>query len=61
MHLPPNQTQQPTLPDITASADFMIALAGRSFPPSHQNIYCYSPPSAYITRPKQLHLTSLKQ
>ena len=57
--LPPNQTQQPTSPDITtASAD---RLAGRPSTFSHPITYLYSPVSVYITRPKQLSFISLKQ
>ena len=57
----PNQTQETTVSEITASPDFRDCTSWKTIPPTHQIIYCYSPRSVYITRPKQLHLTSLKQ
>ena len=54
-YLPPNQTQQPTLPDITTtSADLH---AGRPSTFSHPIPYLYLSPSIYITRPTCFHFT----
>ena len=62
-HLPPNQTQQPTSPEITtALADLHDCTSWQiiHFLTSDYGIYLYSGPSVNITRPKQLAFTSLK-
>ena len=59
--LPPNQTQQPISPDITTASVDLHDYTLRLSTPSHAITYLYSPPSIYITRPKQLTFTSLKQ
>ena len=58
---PPNQKQQPTSPDITASADLRDCIGWKTIPTLTSDHLLLLPPSVYITRPKKLHLTSLKQ
>ena len=60
--LPPNQTQQPTSPDMTtALADLHDCTSWQTSTPSHQITYLYSQPSVYITKPQQIAFISLKQ
>ena len=53
--------QQPTSPDITTASADLHVLLGRPSTRSHPVTYLYSLSSVYITRPKQLTFTSLKQ
>ena len=60
--LPPNQTQQPTSPDITtASTNLHDYTSWQTIHSRTQITYLYSPPSVYITRPIQLAPISLTQ